>query len=70
MTWLGGVKWQICQRSTNWSSGRLFPLKAIFQKGGASMLLMKRLVVTWSPSVLVTHGVSSISGWPMLLACT
>ncbi|MDT4862750.1 hypothetical protein FQZ97_974220 [compost metagenome] len=37
MMWLGGVKWQICQRSTGWSSGRPFMRSAIFQNGGASM---------------------------------
>ena len=43
---------------------------AIFQKGGASMPSMKRLVITSSPSTRVLQGTSSISFWPMLVECT
>ena len=39
-------------------------------KGGGITFSMKRLVMTWSPSVFVVTGVWSISFWPMLVVCT
>ncbi|MCY1368230.1 hypothetical protein D9M69_551980 [compost metagenome] len=69
-TWLGGVKRQICQRSTGTSSARPLPRRAMRQKGGAMMFSMCRSVITSSPSTRVFGGASSISFWPMLLACT
>ena len=38
--------------------------------GGGSIPCMKREVITSSPSQRVSDGVSSISFWPMLVACT
>ena len=70
ITWLGGVKRQICQRSTGTSSARPLARSAAFQNGGAGMSLMKRLVTTSSPLTVVLQGVSSISFWPMLVLCT
>ncbi len=70
MMWLGGVKRQICQRSTGTLSARPLARSAACQNGGALMLFMKRLVMTSSPFTVVLHGVSSISFWPMLVECT
>ena len=69
-TWLGGVKRQICHRSTGTSSARWFPRRFARQKGGGMMFSMKRLVTTLSPSTLVLTGVWSISFWPMLVVWT
>src|SRR5690606_34276116 len=70
MMWLGRVKWQICQRSTGWSSGRPLARSAARQNGGARTFSMKRLVTTSWPTTRVVTGDSSISFWPMLLAWT
>src|SRR3989442_3168351 len=67
ITWLGGVKWQICQRSTGWSSGRPLPRSAICQNGGAMMLFMKRLVITLSPSGFLAGGAPALFLLPPLV---